>query len=96
MSITIDDVIDLLPIIADRQFAVEEDGAIRDERNRCPLCALANEIDPVVDYCGFASAALRQADVDMPMDERRRFMRAADVALDDELRARMKQALGVS
>jgi hypothetical protein len=38
------DIIDLLPIVADRGWHVKAGVAIRDREGRCPICALAHEL----------------------------------------------------
>lgn len=68
MKITAQDIIDLLPIVADRGWSVRSSGrmrgTIRDRDDRCPVCALVNEIDPRVDYHLSYSVALRAIDID--------------------------------
>jgi hypothetical protein len=38
------DIIDLLPIVADRGWRVRSGVVIRDREGRCPICALAHEL----------------------------------------------------
>lgn len=42
---TVDDILDLMPIVANQTWTVRGGGcAIRSERNQCPICALVTEI----------------------------------------------------
>jgi hypothetical protein len=43
-TFTADDIIDLLPIVANRGWRVSFSGAIRDRDGRCPVCALVHEV----------------------------------------------------
>lgn len=58
------DLIDLMPIVADRGWSVgvdlgSGDPAIRDRDGRCPLCALAHEISGgKIDLYGTANLAM--------------------------------------
>jgi len=49
----IGDYLAILPIVAGRGWAIRKErlwhGSIRDAAGRCPLCALANEIDPSIE-----------------------------------------------
>lgn len=42
-KITVDDVLALMPIVADRRWGIAFNGPIRDHEGYCPLCALASE-----------------------------------------------------
>lgn len=60
--------LELLPIVADREWRIWQDGFIRDKDGCCPLCALVNEIDPTSErrFAGYAAAlrdiGLRRSD----------------------------------
>jgi hypothetical protein len=41
--ITAQDILDLLPIVADRGWKVGCNNTIRDRNERCPICSLLNE-----------------------------------------------------
>lgn len=41
MNVTAEEIISLLPLVADRGFRVNADGEVRDRQKRCPICALA-------------------------------------------------------
>jgi len=55
--VTIQDFVDLLPIIADRGWTMQN-GYIRDRDGACPICALANEIASTVLHQIWYHAAL--------------------------------------
>lgn len=42
-EITAQDILDLLPIVADRGWQIDSTGFIRDTSWSCPICALLNE-----------------------------------------------------
>lgn len=44
MPVTVQDFLDLMPLVADRGWRVDHNGEIRDRDGRCPICALGNEI----------------------------------------------------
>lgn len=52
---------DLLPIVADRGWKVNQDGEIRDKKGYCPICALANEVS--------GGKFKRKADYDIAAEE---------------------------
>lgn len=76
-TVTIEDILDLLPIVADREWSVD-DQQIRDADGRCPICALVHEIDPTSHFSLLASCALEHINVDMGSFSRLAFIRAAD------------------
>lgn len=43
-GVTVEEVLDLLPIVANRGWRVTGIGFIRDRDDRCPICALAHEV----------------------------------------------------
>ena len=86
------DVIDLLPIVADRGWMVTRLGWMRDKDNRCPLCAFTNEVAGT-QWHGAAQLAWREAFGTEP-----KFLLPMIMAADGEngeLRRAMKQALGL-
>lgn len=95
-DITADDIIDLLPIVADRGWRILGNGYIRDMDDRCPVCALAHEMtDGKVDYELAAHVAAKEA---WGVKERFiviRLMRAADKEADYNMRRRMLKMLGL-
>jgi hypothetical protein len=91
---TAQDFIDLLPIVSHQAWTVNlYTNAMRNEVWRCPICALAKEIDPGVDYQVLAHAAMQDIGVASP-DAIRAVMNAADRPGHD-LRARLLLALGI-
>jgi len=60
--VTIRDFVDLLPIIADREWTISG-GRIRDRDGACPICALANEISSMAIHRIWYRAALTSIDV---------------------------------
>lgn len=73
--VTIKDILDLLPIVADREWSVQG-YLIRDEDGDCPICALVAAIDPTSPYSTMVRAAF--AHIDVRMNDVDRFIRAAD------------------
>lgn len=90
---TAQDWIDLLPIVADRGWHVRlNDQYIRDRSDRCPICALAHEVDSSIDEYTFANrAAARVFDTQSCVPA---IMNAAD-SLTHPLRPALMHALGM-
>lgn len=91
MKITADDLFDLLPIVDGRGW---EGVVIRDKDNRCPLCALANEIDPSIEFLIDAETAFKRLGLGRVASARWPVMNAADW-WGDPRRPRLMQALGM-
>ena len=94
--ITAQDLIDLMPIVADVGWKKLNAGQIRDEFGRCPLCALANAIDKRISYSQAATMAfvrlgLKDWESSIAVNS---IIGAADNA-DDPLRQRLMRALGM-
>jgi hypothetical protein len=100
MDITVEDIIDLLPIVADRGWKVREDlwGVIRDRDGRCPICALVHELSGgEIDYKGAAGKAMRlyvESDITPLGGEVMAVMAGADHK-DHPLRPAIAEALGL-
>ena len=45
-EITVDDVLDVMPILARQGWRIKRGGHIRNRNGRCPLCALAHKVGP--------------------------------------------------
>lgn len=86
---TLEEILDLLPIAADRGWTINSSAEIRDENGFCPLCALAHEIDPRVTetifYWNLLAGAVDNDDV----------AEAADYSGRNGVRDRLKIALGL-
>jgi hypothetical protein len=100
---TIDALLDLLPIVADREWEVRENGNIRmpsgfGATNMCPLCALANEVQGYEQwYLSAATATRLVIEPGTSIDAASRLMDAADFKTDEPaLRYRMMLALGLT
>ena len=91
--ITAQDLLDLMPIVADRGWLLAVTEVIRDADGRCPVCALANEIDPLIENKIFGHEAFGRLDIDEP-DAISRIMTAADLP-SNALRPQLMQALGM-
>lgn len=60
--ITAQDILDLLPIVADRGWRERRDGFIRDKDGRCPVCALVHEVTHgKVDFTFMAELSYKSA-----------------------------------
>jgi hypothetical protein len=91
---TAQDFIGLLPIVSHQAWTIDlNTNAIRNEVWRCPICALAKEIDPGVDYQILAHRSMQDIDVDSTYAISA-LMSAADRPGHD-LRARLLLALGI-
>jgi hypothetical protein len=86
--------LELLPIVADRGWEIRPSGVIRDRDSRCPLCALANEIDHTILYIGAYPAALKRAGL-MLLFEAHSVATAAD-RTNHPLRNDLMAALGMT
>jgi hypothetical protein len=100
---TIDALLDLLPIVADREWEVSDNGEIRTRvwKNTpgcCPLCALANEVQGRAEWFIMADSAV--ASCIEPYGNGGaidRLMYAADsTTREPALRYRMMLALGLT
>lgn len=91
---TAQDYLDLLPIVADRGWRVDEGGYIRDRDGRCPLCSLANEVDAKVKKRAAHISALISIGVSRTYGDRV-IMFAADEP-DSPLRPALMRALGMT
>jgi len=74
--------LDLLPIVADRGWDVGERGVIRDRDGRCPMCALANEIDPGMVMVLQAKQAIKEVFGVVQRDERQRVGQVVQILMD--------------
>jgi hypothetical protein len=59
--------LELLPIVADRRWRVKADGLIRDRDGRCPICALAHEMDSRLPWFQMYHSALKG--IGLPKDD---------------------------
>lgn len=92
MNITAEDIIALLPIVADRGWRVYEDGAIRSARIACPLCELAYEADS--SFWGFYAVRPAAEALSIPIWHAKTVADAADHPRHP-LRPLMLAALGI-
>lgn len=93
--ITTQDLLDLLPIVAREDWEIFLDSSIRNTERRCPLCALAHEIDPSIDYREMACAAFLELGFsEIKNPSLKEIMDAADFP-DQPLRPALMQALGM-
>ena len=93
-NITPDTLIDLMPIVANRGWrVVNSTGWIRDSDDRCPICALANEIDANVYWSLAAHAAMTLLCAEV-FDATESVANAAD-RHNHALRGKLMQALGM-
>lgn len=99
MIVTIQDIIDLLPILRDRGWrASGSNGSmLRDYGGRCPLCALANEIDPRSDRRSYYFGAIADMGISITAADAQRLVHAADNTqlANPALRRKIANALGV-
>ena len=59
--ITVENILDLMPIVAGQQWKTDGAGRIRNEKNACPICALVNELtDRAINYKLMAHCALEE------------------------------------
>lgn len=91
-KITVEDILFWMPIVAHRGFYIRPDGQIRDRDDRCPLCALANEIDESIVEINCAGEAFSK--LNTKHRERIEMMieitRASDNALEDDPKIRQQ------
>lgn len=57
--ITTEQIMDLLPIVADNRTWTNNCGYIRSDANECPICAIINEINGTVKHTIFAGVSIR-------------------------------------
>lgn len=93
-TITIDEIVALLPIVKNRGWRTGTNGEIRDREGRCPICALVREIDPASDFKLLAATSLET--IGLHLSERTQFLYEADNATGHELRDEIKRALGIA
>lgn len=95
------DIIDLLPIVADLGWFETENGLIRDMDGRCPICALAFRLtDGISDHRGAAAAAMGEMVGRRQLSQSEQFsvsdvMSAADIR-SAFLRVELMRALGMT
>ena len=89
------DWLDLLPIVADREWRIDAEGLIRDRDGRCPLCALVHEVSggAVSEYISWLPV-MEEVFGCVDTFETARIACAADDA-EALLRADLERALGV-
>lgn len=98
-KITTNDIIELLPIVAHKQWTVNMYDEIRDEDGRCPICSLIHEIDSDIDV--YLTPSIAFEDLGLTMDESKldNFMDAADTeytsGVKKSIRNKMLKALGI-
>lgn len=93
-KMTLDQFLELLPIVADRKWTIQQNSYIRDENGRCPICSLVNEIDPSIHYYGMAMSALFEANITFDMASI--VMGAADRENRSVVRKKMIEILNIS
>lgn len=95
--ITAEDLLDLMPIVADRGWALSRSGRIRDADDRCPLCSFANAIEPRVFQRADVHSAMNDAGVTgiEPLAIWQIMMAADNNPAGARLRPRLMQALGM-
>ena len=97
---TIECLLDLLPILADRGWHSESRGELRSYYSECPICALVNEIEGYDEGLGWSVEA-KEAVADLMFGYQPSgsavisLMVAADGEAYPDLRARMEYALGL-
>lgn len=94
--VTYRQLMELMPIVSDKGWHTDRSGCIRDQNRRCPICSLANEIDPEVWFLGSAGRALITIGVDFDPRAIDKMIRVAD-SHPEERRTRraLMRALGM-
>ena len=90
---TLEKFFDLLPIVDDRKWTIRKNGTLRDEYNRCPICAVVNALDPDILHEIFAREALEKLGVDFNENMIKNVMSAADWERKSRIRSKMVNIL---
>ena len=90
-NVTAQDILDLMPIIADRNWTTRSAGQIRNELGRCPLVELAEELG---ENCDGNRISYGHVLTDIPPVARGAIVLASDFSIH-EYRAELEWALGM-
>lgn len=97
-KLTVENILGLLPIVADRGWQLDVTGRVRDKNGACPLCALVNEIKGEERWTITYGLAMLDLGI-YAYDESRMAANAIALAADNkkqEHRQELLQALGLS
>lgn len=96
ITVTIQDIMELLPIVSHKGWSIDKFGKIRDEHDRCPVCSLFNEIDSSMKETAMVSTAERKMNI--TIDGVYKLMDAADnckVYADSEVKEIREQLIEI-
>lgn len=93
-TINPEDIIDLLPIVADQEWIVRKSGAIRNLVGECPACAVLNKISET--RPSSTNIALSCQPLNILLRGLSLFVDAADYKTNTPMRREILQNLGLS